>query len=95
MAMKDYLPDKILYRKKSPFPKTHNPLYEELIFELFKKRFTSGSGILKEMLQPDIINRLNDIENQTWFGQLMGTPQLMAWLVQMDYWFEEYKIDLV
>ncbi len=94
-AMKDYLPEKILNRKKSPYPKTHNPLYEELVFNLFKKRLTSGSGILAQLLQTDILNRLMSPGNETWFGQLMGTPQLMAWLIQLDYWFEEYQIEIV
>jgi asparagine synthase (glutamine-hydrolysing) len=94
-AMKDYLPDKILNRKKSPYPKTHNPLYEELVLNLLKQRLSSGSGMLSELLQRDILARLMNPGNETWFGQLMGTPQLMAWLIQLDYWFEEYEIDLV
>lgn len=94
-AMKDYLPEKILNRKKSPYPKTHNPLYEELVLKLLKKRLTSGNGVLSELLQSDIMDRLMEPENKTWFGQLMGLPQLMAWLVQLDYWFEEYQISLV
>ncbi|HVJ48030.1 asparagine synthase (glutamine-hydrolyzing) [Desulfitobacterium sp.] len=94
-AMKDYLPEKILNRKKSPYPKTHNPLYEELVLNLFKKRLTSGSGVLPELLQNDILDRLMNPGNETWFGQLMGTPQLIAWLIQLDYWFEEYQINIV
>ena len=94
-AMKDYLPDKILNRKKSPYPKTHNPLYGELVLNLLKKRLTSSSSMLSELLQGDIMDRLMNPGNNTWFGQLMGTPQLMAWLVQLDYWFEEYQISLV
>ena len=49
-AMKEFLPDQILNRKKSPYPKTHNPLYEKLVFDLLKKRLNSGSGILPELL---------------------------------------------
>jgi asparagine synthase (glutamine-hydrolysing) len=94
-AMKDYLPEKILNRKKSPYPKTHNPLYEELVYKLLTKRLNSGSGILPVLLQNNILDRLMEPENETWFGQLMGIPQLMAWLVQLDYWFEEYQISLV
>ena len=94
-AMKEFLPEKILNRKKSPYPKTHNPLYEKLVFELFKKRLSSGSGILSELLRNDIVERLVGQENKTWFGQLMGTPQLMAWLIQLDYWFEEYQITII
>jgi asparagine synthase (glutamine-hydrolysing) len=94
-AMKDYLPERILYRKKSPYPKTHNPLYEELVFNLFKERLSNGSGILPELLQNNVLERLMHPDNKTWFGQLMGIPQLMAWMIQLDYWFEEYQIELV
>ncbi|MEL1135592.1 asparagine synthase (glutamine-hydrolyzing) [Desulfitobacterium sp. THU1] len=93
-AMEDYLPGKILYRKKSPFPKTHDPEYEALVYHLFQKRFESGSGMLAELLQQDVLDRLASPGNNTWFGQLMGAPQLMAWLVQLDFWFEEYRIEL-
>jgi len=31
----------------------------------------------------------------TWFGQLMSAPQLMAWLIQFDFWLEKYKINLI
>ncbi|WP_018214091.1 asparagine synthase (glutamine-hydrolyzing) [Desulfitobacterium hafniense] len=94
-AMQDYLPPKILYRKKSPFPKTHDPHYEELVFHLFRKRLDSGSGMLAELLQKDVLNRLISPGNNTWFGQLMGLPQLLAWLVQLDYWFDDYQVQLV
>ena len=30
-AMKNRLPDKILWRKKSPYPKTHSPEYRETV----------------------------------------------------------------
>ena len=31
----------------------------------------------------------------TWFGQLMGGPQLVAWLVQLDFWMKKYKVNLI
>ena len=34
-------------------------------------------------------------ENATWFGQLMAKPQLIAWLIQFDYWFDKYNIDII
>lgn len=30
-AFEGYLPQDIIYRKKSPYPKTHNPLYTDLV----------------------------------------------------------------
>ncbi len=93
-AMKDWLPDKILYRKKSPYPKTHNPLYRQFVTGMLKSRL-SKKGILSEVLEKDILNDVLMGQDVTWFGQLMSTPQLIAWLVQFDYWAEEYNIDFV
>lgn len=94
-AMKDYLPETILQRKKSPYPKTHNPRYEELVLKLLQQRLASGNSPLSELLQNNVLDRLMSHGNKTWFGQLMGTPQLIAWLVQLDDWFGEYRISLV
>ena len=30
-----------------------------------------------------------------WYGQLMTTPQTIAWFVQLNYWLEKYKVELV
>ena len=30
-AMAGYLPDDVLYRKKSPYPKTYDPVYLDLV----------------------------------------------------------------
>jgi asparagine synthase (glutamine-hydrolysing) len=30
--------------------------------------------------------------NIPWFGQLMNTPQLFAYLCQVDYWLRKYRI---
>ncbi len=92
-AMVDYLPDKILWRKKSPYPKTHNPEYMALVMGLLKERLEKGH-YLKELLDR---NRLDEIiqSGGTWFGQLMDTPQLIAWLIQFDFWIEHNNINIV
>ncbi len=93
-AMKDYLPDKILMRKKSPFPKTHSPIYEKAVKDILKNRITAG-GILSDIINKNALEALYSGNTSTWFGQLMAGPQLMAWLVQFDYWFESYNVDLI
>lgn len=93
-AMKDWLPDKILYRKKSPYPKTHNPLYKQLVTDMLKMRL-SKKGILSDVLEKEVLIDVLSGEDVTWFGQLMSTPQLIAWLIQFDYWAEKYNVDFV
>ena len=93
-AMKTYLPDKILYRKKSPYPKTHNPLYEEAVTRLLRERMEMGSPI-SDIIDKSKLSALLSGENITWFGQLMSRPQLIAWLIQFDFWVEEYGVNFV
>ncbi|MBQ3039975.1 MAG: asparagine synthase (glutamine-hydrolyzing) [Clostridia bacterium] len=92
-AMKKHLPDKILWRKKSPYPKTHNKEYMRLVKGLFDERYEK-SHYLKENLD---IEKLNEIimSNKTWFGQLMGAPQLLAWLIQFDFWLEKNNVNIL
>jgi asparagine synthase (glutamine-hydrolysing) len=29
-----------------------------------------------------------------WFGQLMNAPQLLAYMLQIEYWMREYKVEI-
>jgi asparagine synthase (glutamine-hydrolysing) len=93
-ACADVLPPSILHRKKSPYPKTHNPHYEELVRAMLQRLLEDRSSVLRELLQPDIVADIGNLENITWFGQLMARPQLIAYLLQLDFWFRHYKVEL-
>ena len=30
-----------------------------------------------------------------WYGQLMTTPQTIAWFLQLNHWLQTYKVELV
>ena len=30
-----------------------------------------------------------------WYGQLMTTPQTIAWFLQVNYWMKKYRVELV
>ena len=92
-AMRSYLPDEILWRKKSPYPKTHNPKYLETVLSMLKERLGRG-GYLSECLNTSAL--FGAIERGgTWFGQLMGDAQLVSWLIQLDIWVEKYGVNFV
>ena len=92
-AMKGYLPDMILYRKKSPYPKTHAKEYERIVTETLCRRLRSKSP-LSDILNEKAFKAMLLSEDETWFGQLMSKPQLIAWLLQLDYFLEDYKVML-
>lgn len=97
-AFKDVLPEEIVTRKKNPYPKTHNPVYTELIVKMLKKRLKRKKSILKQIFDHDKLDELisskGDTFKEPWFGQLMTGPQLLAFLYQLDVWADKYKIIL-
>jgi asparagine synthase (glutamine-hydrolysing) len=47
------------------------------------------------LLRRDVLQDLNSLESITWFGQLMAKPQLIAYLIQLDFWFRHYNVELI
>lgn len=94
-AMEGYLPDEIIYRKKSPYPKTHNPSYLNKVKEELTKIMKDKNSRIKELLNEKYINQILETDGKAftrpWFGQLMTGPQLMAYLIQVEFWLKEYN----
>lgn len=98
-AMEGLLPNEVLYRKKSPYPKTHHPLYTDKVTALLSSRLQNKNSMLHEFFQKEQLHSLIQTKGSSfqipWFGQLMSGPQLLAHLAQMDIWFEEYGVSIV
>jgi len=91
------LPEEIILRKKSPYPKTHNPVFENLVKNKLKDILNDSSCRVKDIINTDFINSLMSEKSdygKPWFGQLMAIPQLYAYLLQIDFWFKNYKITI-
>lgn len=95
-AMRTLLPDEIIDRKKSPYPKTHNPVYTETVKRMLKDIINKPNSRLLEIVDKkeveNIINSNGESFTKPWFGQLMTGPQVMAYLVQLDTWLNEYNV---
>ena len=94
--MKDYLPKEIVDRKKSPYPKTHNPTYLAKVKQIFNDQVLSNSNapifdLLNKNYIEEIIKTDGKAFTRPWFGQLMTGPQLIAYLIQVNIWLEKYK----
>ena len=50
-------------------------------------------GILSEITDRNVLDDVLSGGDKTWFGQLMSTPQLIAWLIQFDVWAESYRVE--
>lgn len=98
-AMRGILPDDVLDRKKSPYPKTHNPAYTANVREMLLNILNDASSPLLQLIDEPNVRRLAhqnaDATHLPWYGQLMSIPQLYAYLVQVDMWLREYKVRIV
>jgi len=96
-ALKGILPDEVLYRKKSPYPKTHNPVYTNIISEQMQDILHDpNSPILTLIDKSTVESFIKNIHQGTdpWFGQLMTGPQMLAYLIQVNIWLNEYRIQI-
>lgn len=95
-AMEGYLPEKILWRKKSPYPKTHNPAYLKKVSELLQEIINDSNSPLLQIVKKNELEKLlvSDV-SQPWYGQLMTTPQTIAYFVQLNYWLRKYKVKIL
>ncbi len=95
-AMKDYLPEEILWRKKSPYPKTHNPNYLAAVTALLEDRLRNPDAPILQIIRREALEQLMyGEESVQWYGQLMTKPQTIAYFAQMDYWMEHYQVKVV
>lgn len=95
-AMTGYLPDEVLWRKKSPYPKTHNPAYTSAVSAKLTEIINDNSSPLHQFIKKDKLNELLHTDKaQPWYGQLMTTPQTIAFFIQFDYWLRKYKVKFI
>ena len=94
-ACRDFLPNEIVDRKKSPYPKTHNPNYlakvKSMLTDIMDKPNAPINNLLNRKYILDILNTDGKAFTRPWFGQLMTGPQLMAYLCQVNMWLEKYE----
>ena len=97
---RDFLPKEIISRKKSPYPKTHNPTYlkavKSMLLDIIKNPNAPINSLLNRKYILEILETDGKAFSRPWFGQLMTGPQLMAYLCQVNMWLEKYqpKIEL-
>ena len=97
-AMTGILPDDVLWRKKSPYPKTHNPNYMELLSRRLREVLDRDDCRLAEIVSADKLREMLDTGGasftKNWFGQLMTVPQIYAYMLQIEYWMREYAVEI-
>jgi len=97
LALKGILPDDVIERKKSPYPKTHNPGYEVKVKQVLTEILNDSASPILSLIDKNYIEELikstSDI-SKPFFGQLMSMPQMLAYLIQVNIWLAKYKISI-
>nr|WP_318540577.1 asparagine synthase (glutamine-hydrolyzing) [Terribacillus saccharophilus] len=97
-ALEGILPDEVLYRKKSPYPKTHNPVYTAAVVQWMEEILRDDDARLFDLFDRKSIDALVKSKGQDvtapWFGQLMTGPQLLAHLGQIDFWLRHHDVKI-
>lgn len=95
-AMEGILPDEILYRKKSPYPKTYDPRYMRLVSDRLKVIIENKNAPLLQIVNKDALENLLNAEFEwPWYGQLMKAPQTIAYMLQINCWLEKYNVSII
>ena len=98
-ALEGVLPEDVVYRKKSPYPKTHNPIYTEMVCKEMNKILSDNNSPILEIIDNKVVKEIVDTEGKSyttpWFGQLMTGPQLIAYLIQLNIWMKEYNVNIL
>lgn len=93
-AMEGLLPQEVLYRKKSPYPKTFDPKYAQLVTQKLED-LTKQDAPLWQLVSRDYVKNLMDQQMENpWYGQLMRRPQTIAYLLQIDFWLRHYRVEI-
>ncbi len=99
LALAGLLPDDCLNRRKMPYPSTHDPAYSEAFRQRLLGVLNDPASPLVPLLDVAAVREVAATERtpegfKPWFSQLMGRPQLFAYLVQLDWWLREYKVSI-
>ena len=95
-AMEGLLPKEVMWRKKSPYPKTFDPRYTQLVEARLRSLLNQSDAPIFALVDKRSVEKLFDGEPVwPWYGQLMRTPQTMAYLLQIDFWLRLNRVEFL
>lgn len=95
---REFLPEEIRLRRKSPYPKTYDSGYEKLLADKVRRLLEDSASPVLPLLDRSKLNVFLAAPSdygRPWYGQLMAGPQMLAYIWQVDYWLRKYQVELV
>ena len=98
LAFTEILPNEIIERKKSPYPKSHHPAYINHVKANMDTLLKTKEAPIWEIVNRKKVQELFDTEGaiftRPWYGQLMNFPQIMAYIYSINVWLKEFAADI-
>ena len=97
-AGRGLLPEEILFRRKSPYPKTYDTGYEAMLAAGIRRILDDSSAPILPFLdrkKTEAFLTSPADYGRPWYGQLMAAPQMMAYMLQLNDWMKKYHVTLV
>lgn len=92
-CMEGILPRSVLYRRKSPYPKTFDPQYQQIVSQMLGQVLENKNAPIFRIVRPDELKKLLEMDfSWPWYGQLMRRPQTIVYMLQINYWLEHYSV---
>jgi asparagine synthase (glutamine-hydrolysing) len=93
-AARGWLPEAVIKRRKSPFPKTYDPSYARIVTERLMDTLNDPASPARAFIDRNKAEAYakNVMNGEPWFGQLMAGPQMLAYILQIDYWMRKYGL---
>ncbi|MCI9390620.1 MAG: asparagine synthase (glutamine-hydrolyzing) [Lachnospiraceae bacterium] len=92
------LPQEVLWRRKSPYPKTYDPTYEKMLGDRLKEVLADPSAPIRTLLDTRKVHAFLESPSdygRPWYGQLMAGPQMLAYMLQVDHWLRKYHVQIL
>ena len=97
-AVADLLPEKLLRRTKSPYPKTCSPEFSGIVRIMALRLAEDRDAPIFRLIDRKKLKKLAqsalDPVDTPWFGQLMAGPQLLGYLWQVNSWLRERDVQV-
>lgn len=98
-AGRGLLPDEILFRRKSPYPKTYDRKYEALLAGRVRDILNDSSspvlGFVDKKKAERFLESPVGITVSHGMASLWQRPSLWAYLIQVDFWMREYHVTVI
>ena len=98
-AVKDLLPERLLRRRKSPYPKVYSVDYTADVKLMMLEMLSDSASPILKVIDERAVRAMTaeklPANGLPWFGQLMSGPQMLAYLWQVNEWMRTRRVELI